>query len=111
MILNLNIKKLVKECKAIANEHGFEVTWKRKEGPMNPIEALCKIISECGEAMEAYVSQTNNPKWKEEFEEEIADLLIRTFHLIGDLKIDIEKVLEKKMKYNKDRPYRHRKLT
>ena len=108
----MELKEYITKCKKIANEHGFKVRWYRREGePLNPIEALCKIISEATEAMEAYVTQTWNPKWKEQFDEEIADLLIRTFHLCGDLNIDIERALEKKMKYNKTRPYKHNKLT
>lgn len=114
------IKELIADCKKIANEHGFYVTWERKEGPMNPIEKLMKIVSECGEAMEAYVAQEkpniprypiNCDNWKEHFEEEVADIFIRLFHMVGDLDIDLEEILEKKMAYNKKRPYRHGKLT
>jgi NTP pyrophosphatase (non-canonical NTP hydrolase) len=116
----MDLKKLIKDCKKNANKHGFYIVWEREDKPMNPVEALCKMMSECGEAMEAYVAQSkpNDGKneihcenWKEHFEEEIADLLIRTFHLCGDLDIDIDKALKTKMEYNKKRPYKHNKLT
>ncbi len=114
------IKEWIILCKENANKHGFQVVWERKPGPLNPIEKLMKIVSECGEAMEAYVAQTkpNNGKneihcdnWKEYFEKEIADIFIRLFHMVGDLEIDLIDVLEKKMKENKLRPILHEKLT
>lgn len=115
-----SLKKWIKCCQKNANDHGFFVDWSRPEGPMNPMEKLMKIVSECSEAMEAYCAQTtpNDGKheihcdnWKEHFEEEIADIFVRLFHMCGDLDIDIEKALEKKMKYNQERPYKHGKLT
>jgi len=107
----VDTKALMRECGRIANEHGFHITWERKEGPMNPIEALAKVMSEASEAIEAYVSQTNNNEWRQEFEEEIADIIIRVFHLCSDLGIDIDRVLTKKMEFNRRRPFRHGKLT
>lgn len=115
-----SVKEWIRYCKKVANDHGFFVQWERKEGPLNPIEKLMKIVSELSEAMEAYVAQTKPndginkihcDNWKEHFEEEIADTFVRLFHLCGDLEIDIEKVLEKKMEYNKKRPHKHGKLT
>lgn len=115
-----SLREWIEFCQKNANEHGFKVIWERKEGPMNPIEKLMKIVSELSEAMEAYVAQAkpNDGKnkihcdnWREHFEEEIADVFIRLFHMCGDLEIDLEKILEKKMKYNKKRKFRHGKLT
>lgn len=115
-----DIDQWVRYCRKVANDHGFFVAWERKDGPMNPIEKLMKIVSECSEAMEAYCAQTkpNNGEnkvhcdnWEEHFEEEVADIFVRLFHMCGDLDIDIEKVLEKKMKFNKTRPFKHNKKT
>lgn len=119
-ILSSTVEEWIKYCKKIANEHGFEVIWERPEGPMNPIEKLMKIVSECGEAMEAYVAQTKPndginkihcDNWREHFDEEMADIFVRLFHMVGDLNIDIEEALRKKMEYNKTRPKKHGKLT
>jgi len=115
-----SVSEWIEYCKKNANEHGFTIVWERQEGPMNPIEKLMKIVSECSEALEAYTAQSkpNDGKnkihcdnWKEHFEAEIADIVIRTLHLVGDLDIDLESILEKKMKYNKKRSHLHGKLT
>jgi NTP pyrophosphatase (non-canonical NTP hydrolase) len=74
---------------------------------------LC--VSELSEAMEDwrdgklrfYYDENGKPKG---FETEIADCLIRLFHMCGDLNIDIEKVLNVKMSYNKTRPFHHGRL-
>ena len=115
-----SVKEWIKFCQKNANDHGFQIVWTRQAGPLNPIEKLMKIVSECGEAMEAYVAQTlpdtpENPinctNWREHFDEEMADIFVRYCHMVGDLKIDIEGALEKKMKKNKKRPQKHGKLT
>ena len=46
---------------------------------------------------------------KSSFEDEIADVAIRLFDLCGGLKIDLEKHIELKMKYNSLRGYKHGK--
>ena len=38
---------------------------------------------------------------------ELADIVIRVFDLAGMLKIDIANEIERKMRYNVTRPYRH----
>ena len=48
-------------------------------------------------------------KIKSTFEDEIADVAIRLFDLCGGLKIDLEKHIELKMKYNSLRGYKHGK--
>lgn len=48
-------------------------------------------------------------KIKSSFEDEIADVAIRLFDLCGGLKIDLEKHIELKMKYNSMRGYKHGK--
>ena len=119
-IFKEGLEELKKLCKENANKHGFYIEWERGKTSLNPIEALMKIVSEASEAMEAYVSQTlpNNGKnkvhqenWKENFEEEIIDMLIRIFHLAGDLELDLFSIFKKKMEYNKRRPKLHGKLT
>lgn len=65
-------------------------------------EKLMLIVSELAEALEYYRNNDN-----ENFEIEIADVIIRTLDLCGGLKINIDNVIKQKMKYNFTRPYRH----
>lgn len=85
---------------------------------VNIPEKLMLMVSEISEAME-YARQPNfvpeievlytgekNDKpdglWVE-----LADCMIRIFDLAGAYGIDMETVLEKKMEYNRHRPFRH----
>ena len=96
---NLTLKDYTKKCHGIAKEKGF---WDKKR---NIPEMLMLIVSELGEALEAYRAQD-----KENFNEEIADTFIRLFDLAGGLKIDVEKYILHKAKINKKRPYKHGKI-
>jgi len=98
----LTIQYLVKRCKRTANEHGWFVTWKKNLEAITVLEALALIHSELSEALEEYRDDN-----KENFGKEIAGCLIRIFHLIGELDIDIEKYLRSEMNRNDTRPYRH----
>jgi len=106
--MKLELKELVSESQRIANQHGFFVTVHR-EGWMRVLEALMLVVTELSEAAEVYREHKSN--WREKFEEEIADTFIRLAHLCGDLGIDIEKAILRKMKINEKRPYRHGKIT
>lgn len=103
-----SLKEWTRRCKTNANKHGFEITWER-DGAMTPLEALMLVVTELSEAAEIYRRQGKD--WRPEFEEEIADVFIRLFHLCGDLDIDVEYVLNKKMMINAMRPYKHNKIT
>ncbi|MFH1201368.1 MAG: nucleotide pyrophosphohydrolase [Candidatus Omnitrophota bacterium] len=96
---NLAFKDYVKLCHKIAKEKGF---WDKER---NIPEMLMLIVSELGEALEAY-----RIKDKENFNEEIADTFIRLFDLCGGLKIDVEKYVLEKASVNKSRPYMHGKI-
>lgn len=69
-------------------------------------EKLMLIVTEVAEAMEAY--REGN---RANFNEEIADILIRTLDLAGRLEIDIQLETLAKMKKNFNRPYKHGKNT
>jgi NTP pyrophosphatase (non-canonical NTP hydrolase) len=110
----LEIDQLIEEASDNAHKHG----WVIRNGISNTFavpEALMLCVTELSEAMEEwrdgriqlYYDHEGKPKG---FETEIADCLIRLFHLCGDLGIDIEKVLEIKMNYNKTRPFHHGRL-
>jgi len=106
--------------------HGFY-----DDEKINIPEKLMLIVSELGEAMEAYRNnyyadweghnslinrniEDNNGAFerliKNSFEDEIADTIIRLLDLCGYMKIDIDYHVELKMKYNESRPYKHGKI-
>jgi len=65
-------------------------------------ETLCLIHTEVSEAMEAY---RNNDMAN--FQEEIADIVIRCLDAAEGYGIDLEKEIQIKHEKNKKRPYRH----
>lgn len=77
---------------------------------------LMLIVSELGEACEAV--RKGNPKCNKpglefmgNFEEEMADVVIRVGDLMQAMGYNLEDAIEAKMKYNLSRPYKHNKLT
>jgi len=127
------MEKLIEKAHGVAKEKGF---WDEER---NVPEMLMLVVSELSEALEAlrknhycdplqvddlydYIENDRlNAElvttWKmgfelnikSSFEDEIADVAIRLFDLCGGLKIDLEKHIEMKMKYNSLRPYKHGK--
>jgi NTP pyrophosphatase (non-canonical NTP hydrolase) len=125
------ITNLVKASHYYAKRNGFY----NKE--LNVAEKLMLIVSELGEALEAWrmdqkiigtpsfelieALENGNVDEKHEafidfqncckdnFSDEIADTLIRIFDLCGALKIPIEGCIRAKMAYNEMRPYKHNK--
>jgi NTP pyrophosphatase (non-canonical NTP hydrolase) len=121
----MTIRNLIKDSKENANRHGWSVIWKYQEGEPHRAEvmdvptALALCHSELSEALEEWrdnkrfitqdlkISQKGEELVPKGFPIEIADLLIRVFHLCGDLGIDIEAALRMKMEKNESRPYHH----
>jgi len=125
------MEKMIKKAHGVAKEKGF---WDEER---NVPEMLMLVVSELSEALEALrknhycdpfatavlAEDLNNwddslkDAWKNgfekavksSFEDEIADVAIRLFDMCGGLKIDLEKHIEMKMKYNSLRPYKHGK--
>ncbi len=95
----MEIKQTAKEIHSIATEKGF---WEDQH--RNFLEKLMLIVSECGEACEAY----RKDDWPN-VKEELADVAIRLFDLAEAFGIDIESEMAKKIEYNKTRPYKHGK--
>ena len=85
-----------KECRKVAEEHGFEAN---KE---IIFEKICLIMSELGEAVE----WIRDGHW-EEVPEELADVIIRTFHLMEGCGWDSRWELMAKLGKNRGRPYKH----
>ena len=116
----MDFKKLQEVCHKMAIEKGFWVpTGKLEEVRYrNESELLMLVVSELGEACEALRKDNRQPghvdgvgkEWfKDTFEDEIADAVIRLLDMSEALGIDLEWQIEQKLKYNKTRPNKHGK--
>lgn len=77
---------------------GFKVEWD------NMLAPLMLVVTEVAEAAEAWRKDD-----RANFEEEIADTVIRLMDLAGALGIDLEDAIVSKMEKNLKRPYMHGK--
>lgn len=104
---NEHIYALSKEIHETAVEKG----WWDKEKDLSNISVAVKvllIISELSEGVEAL----RGNRWEGSigtgsFSEELADAIIRILDLCFASGIDISWYINEKMKYNKNRPFRH----
>jgi len=94
----MTINEMVVRAHENAQLHGFY------DDPPELGTAIALIHSELSEALEALRKDD-----KENFAVELADTAIRIADLCGYCDIDLEAVIEKKMKYNESRPYKHGK--
>lgn len=113
----ININRLIEITHENAVEKGFWEDWYEcHNGTIGTPEfriqminnAICTrlmlIVSEVSEALEAVRKGDN-----ENFKEELADVIIRVCDLAGELSIDLDDEIMKKINKNKDRPYKHGK--
>lgn len=83
--------------------------WEEKR---TPLELLMLVVTELTEAAECH--RNNEPMLSFEadgkpvgFASELADVVIRVADIAGGYGIDLNDVIEKKLAYNKTRPYKH----
>lgn len=118
-----NLNKLAKQFHEKSKAKGF---W---DEPKETGTLLMLIVSELSEALESdrknrYAKlpfltfdvnsgidfkEAFEDNVKDTFEDELADVFIRLMDYVGYRKIDIEKHIELKIKYNETRPYKHGK--
>lgn len=104
----MEIKDLVKVTHENAKAKGFWNDFEKVEDKQQLNLELCQrlllIHGEISEAMEALrVGDMDN------FQEEIADTVLRLVDLCGGIGIDLDKKLSEKIMFNKNRPYKHGK--
>lgn len=112
---------LVKECKRIADEHGFT--------DATAAEDIALMHSELSEALEDIRAgkPLNEMQYKDPFSDavldyqrplgtlgkpigvpsELADVVIRVMHFCGKHGINLGKAILEKMAYNESRPFKH----
>lgn len=93
----MELKEYIKKCGRCANKHGWKVTWD------NLSEYLMATLHELLDGWDRGWRDNN----KDKMYEEVGDCLIRLFHICYDLDIPIEEILERLMKENKKRPFKH----
>jgi len=102
----MTIKQLQKLCHRIAVEKGFWDSEILRGELRNNAEMIALMHSELSEALE----ELRKPKCNvNKVGLELADCTIRILDFCGGKNIDLQKLLEKKIKKNKKRPYKHGK--
>jgi len=103
----LMLDELVKQAHGTAVEKGW---W---DGKRDVPGLLMLVVSELSEALECYrdgeslTEVAYKGRKPVGFAVEIADAVIRIADLCGELGIDLDTVLQKKLSFNRTRPYRH----
>lgn len=87
--------------------------WREQDAPpREPLHLIMLMVTELSEAAEAF--RNHNPPCSrpgmEHFshvEEELADAVIRIFHMADEFDFDLAGAIIAKMKFNETRPYKH----
>jgi len=110
----MSIKQIAERTHAIATAHGFHPP----EEPADVYfqQALNNLHGEVSELNEAWRKGTlHSPCDKADkmdvpltcLEEELADVILRTFDVAEKLGVDIQRAVEVKSRFNETRPFRH----
>jgi NTP pyrophosphatase (non-canonical NTP hydrolase) len=100
----MTIKELTNLIMKQAEQKGFGSKLK----DINLAEKIALIHSEISEAYQAYRNKKINGK--DGFKEELGDAIQRILHLGGIMDVDIEKIILKKIKQNKNRKWHWNKI-
>jgi|SRR5882762_354320 len=101
-----SLQTMLSEVFANNVEHG----WYERDRPFS--EDIALLTTEVAEAYEAYrirsMDAYTDPNGKpDDVKSELADILIRLLDTCQRYNVDLELEYERKMAYNKTRPYRH----
>jgi NTP pyrophosphatase (non-canonical NTP hydrolase) len=90
------VDEVVCLCAGIAEESGWD------NEPVDVPRSLMLIVSEIAEAMEGDRKKLQDDKLphREMFDVELADAVIRIFHLAGRMEIELGEILVEKLQYN-----------
>jgi len=97
----ISLSELCQEAHEYAISAGF---W---EEPINLGEKVALIHSEASELLEELRKGDKN-QWA--IREELADICIRVFDMVGYFDFDLEAAISEKMAVNRERPHKHGKM-
>jgi NTP pyrophosphatase (non-canonical NTP hydrolase) len=92
-----DLKWYIIKCGESANKKGWTVTW--EDLPAYLMATIHEVTSGFDEGW-----RDDN---KEKMAEEIGDCFIRLAHICHDLNIDLEEIVQRLMKENESRPFKH----
>lgn len=97
------MNQLAKEINEVNRNNGWNVLEPSQWSDAYKIPAILALIhSEVSEALEAFRIGD-----RENFEEELADVIIRVLDCAGGLDLDMEAAVASKIEKNRSRGYRH----